>query len=181
MAQDPIILLIRTLGELYVFIIVMRFLLQLAQVDYYNPICQAVAKITNVPVLAMSKALPRIGRVDISALLYAFIVKAAIILLLLTVIGQAFPNIVSIALYSVIGVLNDLLTILFWATLASVVISWIAPGSYHPGPQLIMQLTEPLFALFRKVIPPIGGLDLSPIFIFLIIQLLQSQLRAFVI
>lgn len=55
----------------------------------------------------------------------------------------------------------------------------MAPNSYHPAPQLILQLTEPLFALARKVIPPIGGLDLSPILIFLVIQIVRAQLAPF--
>ncbi len=61
------------------------------------------------------------------------------------------------------------------------IISWVAPDSYHPAPQLLLQLSEPLFALARRVIPPIGGLDLSPILIFLLIQIVQSYLKAFVI
>ena len=58
--------------------------------------------------------------------------------------------------------------------------SWVAPNSYHPGPQLILQITEPLFATARRVIPPLGGLDLSPILIFIVIQILQSQISRLV-
>ena len=176
MGQDPIILVIRTLGEMYAFIVIMRFLLQTAHADYYNPISQAIARLTNTPVLHMSRVIPRIGKHDVSALLYAILVKIAVIVLLVLVTGSAFPNILSILIFSVVGVVDAILTIYFWAVLASVIISWVAPGSYHPGPQLIQQLTEPVFAVARKVIPPIGGLDLSPIVIFLIIQILQSQL-----
>ena len=86
-----------------------------------------------------------------------------------------------VLLSSVAYTINAILNIYFYAVIGSVIISWIAPGSYHPAPQLIMQLTEPLFKLFQKVIPPIGGLDLSPIFIFLAIQLIQSQLAQLII
>ncbi|WP_315982129.1 YggT family protein [Aliamphritea spongicola] len=75
------------------------------------------------------------------------------------------------------SVLSTILDIYFWAVLGSVIISWVAPGSYHPGPQLITQLTEPVFNLARKVVPSLGGLDLSPILIFIIIQILNSQLK----
>lgn len=181
MAQDPIILIIRTLGEMYAFIVIMRFLLQMAHADYYNPISQAIARITNVPVVAISRAVPRIGKLDLSALLYAIAIKFAVILLLFLFAGHALPNLLAVLLYAVIGVLDAILTIYFWAVLGSVIISWVAPGSYHPGPQLIQQITEPIFALARKVIPPIGGLDLSPILIFIVIQIIQSQLKAFVV
>lgn len=180
MGQDPLTLIIRTAGELYAFIIIMRFLLQVARADYYNPISQAVVRLTNKPLVPLQKVLPKAGRFDLSALLLAVIVKAAT-LLALFVIHETSPNILSILILSVVGVLDTILTIYFWAVLGSVIISWVAPGSYHPGPQLIQQLTEPLFALARKVIPPIGGLDLSPILIFIVIQIVQSQLSRFVI
>lgn len=175
MGQDPLTLIIRTVGDLYAFIVVLRFLLQLARADYYNPISQTVVRLTNVPLQPLQKLLPRAGRFDLSALALAFIVKAATILLIY-VTHSATPNLIAIALFSLVGVLDTILTIYFWAVLASVIISWIAPGSYHPGPQLIQQITEPVFALARKVIPPIGGLDLSPILIFIVIQIVQSQL-----
>ncbi len=176
MAQDPIILIIRTLGEMYAFIVVLRFLLQVSHADYYNPISQAIARLTNVPVLALSRIIPKAGKLDLSALLYAIAVKMAVLVLLVLVSSMAMPNILQLLMLSVVGVFDAILTIYFWAVLASVVISWVAPGSYHPGPQLIQQITEPLFTLARKVIPPIGGLDLSPILIFIVIQIVQSQL-----
>ncbi|WP_415883219.1 YggT family protein [Neptuniibacter sp. QD72_48] len=180
MAQDPIVLIIRMLGEMYAFIIILRFLLQLSHADYYNPISQAIAKLTNVPVVAISRAVPRIGKFDASALLYATVVKLATLFLIVMVSGMDMPNIVHLLVLALVGVVNGILEIYFWAVLGSVIISWVAPGSYHPGPQLIQQVTQPLFKLVQKVIPPIGGLDLSPIFIFLAITIIQSQLGRFV-
>jgi YggT family protein len=176
MAQDPIVLIIRTLGEMYAFVVILRFLLQVSHADYYNPISQAIAKLTNVPMLAISRVMPKLGKVDLSALLYAVAVKLLVLTLIILAAGMAMPNILQLIVLSTVGVVDAILTIYFWAVLASVIISWVAPGSYHPGPQLIQQLTEPLFKLARKVIPSIGGLDLSPILIFLVIQIVQSQL-----
>jgi len=180
MAPDPIVLIIRMLGEMYAFIVILRFLLQLSHADYYNPISQAVARITNVPVVALSRALPRMGRFDLSALLYAVAVKLATFVLLVLVSGIAMPNILQLLVLATIGVVDAILTIYFWAVLGSVIISWVAPGSYHPGPQLIQQVTQPLFKLAQKVVPPIGGLDLSPILIIIVITIIQSQLARFV-
>lgn len=177
MGQDPIALIISTFGNLYAFMVVLRFLLQLAQADYYNPISQAVVKVTAMPLAPLQKILPRMGRWDLSALLLAVLVKfATFMLLILTSASQGFPDMVALIIVSAIGVVDMILTVYFWAVLGSVIISWVAPNSYHPAPQLLQQLTEPLFALVRKVIPPLGGLDLSPIFIFLAIQIIQGQL-----
>lgn len=176
MAQDPIVLIIRTLGEMYAFLVILRFLLQMSHADYYNPISQAIARLTNVPVVALSRAIPHVGRFDLSALLYAILIKMAVLFLIVAFSDIGMPNLVHLILLAVVGVLDAILTIYFWAVLGSVIISWVAPGSYHPGPQLIKQLTEPLFKLAQKVVPPIGGLDLSPILIFIVIQIVQSQL-----
>ncbi|MBP0047219.1 YggT family protein [Marinobacterium sp. AK62] len=177
MGQDPITLIIRTLGELYAFILVLRFLLQLARADYYNPISQAVVRLTQPPVRPLQMLFRPRGRFDASPLVLAVAVKAVTLLIIVSLANiSGALTAVQLLAYSVVGVIDSILTIYFWAVIGAVIISWVSPDSPHPAPQLLLQLTEPLFALARKVIPPIGGLDLSPILIFLVIQILQSQL-----
>ncbi|KDE40133.1 MAG: YggT family protein [Nitrincola lacisaponensis] len=173
--MDPLLLIIRTIGEMFAFIVILRFLLQAMNVDYYNPISQAVVKITQPPLIPMQRIVPRVGRLDLSPLLLAFLVKLGTLFLLVSMTSSRLDT-AAIIMLSVVGVLDTLLTILFWSTIGSVIISWVAPNSPHPAPQLLQQLVEPLFAQVRRVIPPIGGLDLSPIAIFLVIQIIQSQL-----
>ncbi|WP_151702295.1 YggT family protein [Nitrincola alkalilacustris] len=180
MGQDPIILIVRTIGEIFAFIAILRFLLQAVKADYYNPISQAVVKITQVPMAPLQKMGLRIRGLDFSPLLLAFLVKVLAFAIIFLYLGAGFP-LPSIAIFSAVGVFSNILTILFWATIGSVIISWVAPGNPHPAPQILLQLTEPLYAIVRKVIPPIGGLDLSPIVILLGIQLIQSQLARFLV
>lgn len=176
MGAETLSLIIRTLGEVFALIVVLRFLLQLAHADYYNPISQAVAKFTKVPLAPFQKVIPNIAGHDFSALALAFVVKLATLLLLLLVNSRGI-DLIAVALIALVSLLSMILDIYFYAVIASVVISWVAPNSYHPAPQLISQLTEPLFKLARRVVPPIGGLDLSPILIFLVIQVVQLQLQ----
>ncbi len=175
---DSLYLIIKTLGGFYAYVVLLRFLLQMAHADFYNPISQTVAKLTSVPLAPIRATLPKIAGKDYSALLLGFIIYLLMYAAILLIYAQLNP--VQLVIVALANTLYAVLNIYFWATLASVVISWIAPNSYHPAPQLIMQLTEPVFQLVRKVIPPIGGLDLSPIFIFLAIQLVQLQLSRFV-
>ncbi len=176
MGAETLSLIIRTLGECFALIVVLRFLLQLAHADYYNPISQAVAKFTQIPLAPFQKVIPKIAGRDMSALVLAFVVKLAVLILLLLVNSRGIEPI-SVLLLTLVSLLSMILDVYFYAVIASVIISWIAPNSYHPAPQLISQLTEPLFKLARKVVPPIGGLDLSPILIFLVIQVVQMQLQ----
>ncbi|HEY5717313.1 MAG TPA: YggT family protein [Motiliproteus sp.] len=175
MGQETLTLIIRTLGEFYALIVLLRFLLQMAHADFYNPISQAVVRLTQVPLTPIQKVIPRIAGRDVSALLLALIVKLITFGLLLVVSGR-MPDPLALAAVGLISLLSMTLDIYFYAIIASVIISWVAPNSYHPAPQLIGQLTEPVFKLARKVVPPLGGLDLSPILIFLVIQVIQLQL-----
>lgn len=175
MGAETLTLIIRTVGECFALIVVLRFLLQLAHADFYNPISQAVAKFTQIPLAPFQKVIPKVAGRDFSALALAFVVKLAVLVLLFVVNGRGIEPITVLSL-ALVGLLSMILDVYFYAVIASVIVSWIAPNSYHPAPQLINQLTEPLFKVARKVIPPIGGLDLSPILIFLVIQVVQLQL-----
>ncbi|SIS43041.1 YggT family protein [Neptunomonas antarctica] len=182
MGQDPITLIIKTLGELYIFLLLMRFLLQLARADYYNPISQSIVRFTQPVLLPFQKILPKAGRMDLSPLVVALLVKLGTFAALIMLSGGAIQvDMLKLFIYAVVGLMDSILNIYFWAVIGSVIISWVAPGSFHPAPQLIGQITEPLFKLAQKVLPPLGGLDLSPILIFLAIQLIQSQLARLVI
>lgn len=180
MTGDPISLIIRTLGEVFAFIFILRFILQISGADYYNPISQAIVRFTQIPLAPLHKMIPRFKRFDASPLIAAFLIKLAAVLVLVLVSQGGLPNILAALLFALFSLLDSILTIYFWAVIGSVILSWVAPNSYHPGPQLILQITEPLFVLARKVVPSIGGLDLSPILIFLVIQILQSQISRLV-
>ncbi len=180
MSGDPITLIIQTIGEVFAFILILRFLLQVSGADYYNPISQSIVRFTQVPLTPLQKILPRWKRFDSAPLILALVVKILAIMAIYAYAQGAVPNMLAVALFAFMSVLDAILTIYFWAVIGAVILSWIAPNSYHPAPQLILQITEPLFSLARKVIPPIGGLDLSPILIFLAIQILQSQIARLV-
>ena len=190
MAQSPVIFVLSTIGEMYAFLIVMRFVLQISGADYYNPISQAIAKITNTPTLLISRAIPKIGKYDISALVYAVLFKIVLLLILILTSNTPLPGIVQIALtpilgtfssFSISGVIETILTIYLYASFGSVIISWVAPGSYHPGPQLIQQVTEPAFAKIRKFLPSAGGLDFSPMVFIFAIWILKSLIPTVII
>lgn len=180
MTGNPITLVIQTLGELFAFMLILRFLLQASGADYYNPISQSIVRFTKVPLAPLQKFLPRWQRYDSAPLVLAFAVKMLVIIAIYAVAQGTVPNMLAVALFAFMGLLDAILTLYFWAVIGAVIISWVAPNSYHPAPQLILQITEPLFATARKIIPPIGGLDLSPILIFLAIQILQSQIARMV-
>jgi len=167
-------LVIDTLSSLYLMIILMRFILQLSRADFYNPLSQFIVKATNPLLIPIRRVVPGLGGVDIASLVLAVIFQSLVLGLKIAVLGFVVPNPLGVLVMSAVMVLGVLLKIYFWSLLVMIIASWIAPGSAHPALQLINQITEPLMKPFRNLLPAMGGLDLSPILVFLVLQILEK-------
>ena len=162
----------------YMTLVILRFLLQLARADFYNPISQFVVKVTNPPLRVLRKVIPPWGGIDGASIVLAILIQALtfVLVLLLYNAGSALFNPVWLFSWSVLNVAGLIATLYFWAVIAVVVISWIAPGSTHPAIQMVAQITEPVMRPVRKFIPSLGGLDLSPIIVFLALQVINVMI-----
>ncbi len=167
-------LLVSSLGGLLLLAVLLRFLLQLARADFYNPITQAIVKITDPGVRIFRRFIPGFRGVDFSTLVLALVLQIIFTSLLIIFNGFRLPGFNIILTWSVVGLLSFILNIYFWSIVISIVSSFIAPFSTHPALTLVRQLTEPVMAPFRKILPAMGGLDFSPIFVFITIQIIQS-------
>lgn len=170
------ILLVNTLGSMYLLAILLRFLLQLSRADFYNPITQMIVRFTDPGVQVFRRFIPGYRGVDFSTLVFAIVVQCAAVTSLIWLAGIPLPGPGLIITWSLAGLLNFVLNVYFWGMLISIVSSFIAPFSTHPALVLIRQLTEPVMAPFRRLLPSMGGLDLSPIFVFLTIQMIRITL-----
>lgn len=169
--------LIQTATGIYLLIMLLRFILQLVLADFYNPISQFLVRATNPLVLPLRRVLPARGRFDPASLILAILIQWLGIIALLWMSGAALPAISLMLAWSVVGVLGLLVKIYFFALLGMIILSWIAPGASNPAVYLMYQITEPLMAPFRSVLPAMGGLDFSPILVFILINIVQIALR----
>ena len=171
--NDALIFIIQTLGSLYLLIVLMRFILQLVRANFYNPLCQFVVKATQPLLKPLRRVIPSLFGLDMSSLVLALLLQILLFAVILMLNGyQAFT--VLLLPWALIGIFSLFLKIIFWSMIISVILSWVAPGSRSPGAELVYQITEPVLAPFRRLIPNLGGLDISPIFAFIAIQLVQS-------
>jgi len=171
--NDALIFIIQTLGSLYLLIVLMRFILQLVRANFYNPLCQFVVKATQPLLKPLRRIVPSLFGLDMSSLVLALLLQILLFVVVLMLNGyQAFT--VLLLPWALIGIFSLFLKIIFWSMIISVILSWVAPGSRSPGAELVYQITEPVLAPFRRLIPNLGGLDISPIFAFIAIQLIQS-------
>lgn len=175
--NEIVVYLLQTGLGLYLLLVMLRFVMQLANADFYNPISQFVFKATQPLVGLLQRFLRPFGRFDSASLTLAIALQAAGIILILALNNIASPNPVTLFLWSVIGILGLLLKIYFFALLASIILSWISPGGSNPAVYLLHQITEPVMAPVRKLLPPMGGLDFSPILVFIGINVLEIVVR----
>ncbi|RON03615.1 YggT family protein [Pseudomonas brassicacearum] len=173
--NDAAIFIIKTLGSLYLLIVLLRFILQLVRANFYNPLCQFIVKATQPLLKPLRRVIPSMFGLDMSSLVLALIVQMLLIAVILALKGF-LVDVLLLVPWALIAIFSLFLNILFYAMIISVILSWVAPGSHNPGAELVAQITEPVLAPFRRIVPNLGGLDISPIFAFIVIQLLQSWL-----
>ena len=164
---------LQTLGSLYLLIVLLRFVLQLVRANFYNPLCQFIVKATQPLLKPLRRIIPSLFGLDMSSLVLAILVQLALMALTLLLTYGTTGNPLQLLIWSLIGVTALFLKIFFWAMIISIILSWVAPGSHNPGAELVNQICEPALAPFRRILPNLGGLDLSPIFAFLVLKLID--------
>ena len=164
---------LQTLGSLYLLIVLLRFVLQLVRANFYNPLCQFAVRATQPLLKPLRRIIPSLFGLDMSSLVLAIIVQLALMALTLLLTYGTIGNPLLLLAWSLIGVTALFLKIFFFAMIISVVLSWVAPGSHNPGAELVNQICEPALAPFRKILPNLGGLDISPILAFIVLKLLD--------
>jgi YggT family protein len=166
-------LIINSLGGLYILAILLRFLLQAVRADFYNPVSQAIVKITAPALLPFRRVIPGYRGLDFASLTLALLLSSAASALMILINGYNLPNVGIIVSWAFVGLVANLLNIYFYALVVSIIASFIAPFSGNPVLLVVYQILDPLYSRVRRVVPPMGGLDLSPIFIFLGIQIIE--------
>jgi len=165
---------LQTLGSLYLLIVLLRFILQLVRADFYNPLSQFAVKATKPLLNPLRKVIPGFGGLDLASLVLALLVQLLLMILTLLLMGIGIGALLpQLLVWSVIGVSALFVKIFFFALIASVILSWVAPHSHNPGAQLVNQLCEPLLMPIRRILPSLGGLDISPIFAFIALNLVD--------
>jgi YggT family protein len=164
-------MIVSELLSLALFVVLMRLLLQLVRADFRNPICQAIVRLTNPLIIPLRRILPPIRKLDT-----ATVVAVAIIAVILVAVGFAFSAFPADPLFwaqeVVLTVAYTVLWIYFWSIVVYALLSLVAPGGYSPLQSVLASLCEPVLGPFRRIIPGIAGIDLSPLWACLAIQII---------
>ena len=169
--------LIKTAASLYVGLLLVRFLLQIAKADFYNPISQFVVKATNPGLIPLRKIVPGFFGLDMAAIVLAIIVQMISMHAVLLMFGYGLNNPANTFVWSAIVIVATATKFLFFSIIISIVLSWLAPGSNHPALALLHQINEPIMRPIRKLLPAMGGLDFSPILVFILLNIFDILIR----
>jgi YggT family protein len=172
---NPLVFLIQTLFGLYILVVMLRFLLQWFKADFYNPVSQFVVKVTAPPLRPLRRLIPGLAGIDLAALVLAWLLKSLELSLILVLMG-AGGSFLGALLWSLPELIGLTINIFLFAILIQVVLSWINPGAYNPAASLLYSLTEPLLRPARNLLPPVSGLDLSPMLVMIGLVLLEMLL-----
>ncbi len=163
--------LLSSLLTFYTYILVSRFILQLFKVDFFNPICQGIVRITDPPLNYLRRLIPISKNYDFAAIFLAFGLQF-LYLAILPFLFQQSADILGLVFVAIANTLNKVLSFLTFSILAYVVLSWLSHGGYNPLLEVIKSISLPLLNRARKFLPQIAGLDFSPMLVIILLQLI---------
>ncbi len=179
--QNILLFLTDTLLSLYALALLLRFLFMLVQADFYNPLSQVIVRLTQVPVDAVRKFIPPIGRMDLACWILAYGLE----MLNLFLLGLIQGKVLSAAPLFFVGLMQlaeTLVYVYIFSVIILAVSSWFISGVQaftHPLISLLYSLTSPVLAPLRRVMPSAGGIDFSPLALLIVLYLLLTILRSF--
>jgi YggT family protein len=174
---SAIIYVVETLLRLALFVTLARLLLQLTRADFRNPLCQAVVQLTNPLIVPLRRVLPPIGKVDTASVIAVLLVAAVEVGIVWALRGAGLPDALTWLDAVALEIAHTLLWTYFYAILFYWLLSFIAPGGYSPLQSVLSSLCEPVLRPFRRIIPPLAGLDFSPLWASIAIQAILILLR----
>lgn len=164
--------LIQTLFGIYEVIILLRFLLQLTRADFYNPVSQFIVKATSLPLRPLRRVIPGMAGMDMASLVLLLVVIIIELLLLSVVANLPMPSLPGLIALALVELLKLTIYVFLFSVFVLAILSWVSPGGYNPVANLLYQITAPLMRPARRLLPPMGGLDLSPMIVMLGLYLL---------
>lgn len=175
MLTNALIFLIETAAGLFTVALLLRFLLQWARAAQRSPIADFVNALTNFAVRPARRIIPGFRGLDLATLVLAWLTQFIQLALVLQIAGGAMrmtavPAIAALALLAAAMVLRLLLYMIIVIVIVQAVLSWVNP--YSPVAPLLNALTRPLLRPFQRRIPPVANVDLSPLFVIIVCQLI---------
>jgi YggT family protein len=169
-ASNAFVFIINSLAQLYLLVLLLRLLLPWMGINFNNPVSQAILRLTSPLVIPVRRILPPVGKVDTATVVVAYGIQYLTILVIVLILGLP-PSILPIAVTAAVNLIILTIRLFVFAIIIRIVLSWMGgSGAYNPAVAIIDAITEPVLRPFRRAIPPIGGLDISPVFAIILLS-----------
>ncbi|MCL9780896.1 YggT family protein [Vibrio sp. S4M6] len=179
--MDAFYFLFRTLFDLYIMVVILRIWLQAARADFYNPFSQFIVKATQPVVGPLRRIVPSFGSIDMATLLFAYVLSVLkfVILNLVASGGAAAGFSTGLLLVGLLSLIKAAGGLLFWILIIRAILSWVSQGQ-SPIEYVFHQLTEPFLTPIRRIVPVMGGLDLSVLVLFILLQFINMLIGSYI-
>jgi len=174
--NDAGLFLVQAIFDLYIFIVMLRIVLQWVNTDYKNPLLVVIAKLTNPPLKPICRIIPSLHGIDFAAIILLLALEMIKITLLVLLQNGGTPHLIGLVVLSFAELLNQLINIFFYAILGLAIVSWLSPLAHGPLIEVLVRISEPLIRPVRRFIPTISGVDISPIPVMIGLKLLTILL-----
>ena len=164
--------LISTAFSLYILLVVLRFLLQAVRADSHNPISQFLLVATNPPLRLLRRVIPEVAGIDWSSIVLMVSLKAVELSLASLITYGVSIALAGLIVLSIAELLKLIIYIFMFVIFVQILISWINPGMYNPVTVILYKLSDPLLRPARRLLPPVSGIDFSPVLVLVFLQLL---------
>src|SRR5882672_11161757 len=177
MNMEAIRYIVDTLMWLLTLAFLLRFLFQLVRADFRDPMADAIVHVTNWLILPLRRLLPPIGKVDTATVVAVIAVASVRTAASVALTGGGLGDWPMFLRVTLVGLVDLTLRVYLFALLLYWLTSFVTPGGYAPGVRLLAQLCEPVLKPVRRIIPPIGQIDFSVLWVSIVIGALLVLLR----
>ena len=161
--DDAGLFLIKSVFDLYIFVVMLRVILQWVNTEFNNPLLLLIAKLTNPPLKPICRLIPSLRGIDLPAIVLLLTLQMIKFILVIWLKVNVFPSFMGLLILAFAELLDQLINIFFYSILGLGILSWLSPLAHGPLIEILYRISEPLMRPIRRVIPPISGFDLSPI------------------
>jgi YggT family protein len=174
----PLIFIAETLFELYVLCFILRLILQMTRADFHNPLSQFIVRITNPLLVPLRRIVPGLRGFDLATLIVVLGLELAATAALVPLKTGVSPGLVTLLYFAGLRTIVTVIRLYLFAILIYAILSFVSPGTYNPLSSVLASICEPVLRPVRRLIPPVGGLDLSPLFVLIGLQALLLAIPA---
>lgn len=171
--NNGLVFIVGLLFDFYIFVLLIRFLLQKRYANYFNPFTQFILKITNLPLRPLQKLIPGVKGFDLAIVFLVLVLSFVEMAALFYLQHFSFPNFLGILVMAFASIFEKVISIYFFCVLLTVILGWLPSLPRLAAASLVVTIAQPLMAIFRQLLPPIGEIDLSPIPLIIVLKLLE--------